>query len=496
MQSRDRGWLRREGFGIVAVLAMVFLLPPAVARRDTPAGVAAAGAAPQQAANWTEVERLISDQKFEEASRAAEKIRQATQKAGNMEEWARALIKEVQLRSGLHGYETAVRFLKEQPWPSGLLNRAALNLFYARSLVNYYRGYAWEIEQRERVDTRGAVDLKAWTKDQIYAEAQKAYEEVWKQRAELGAVPIARFGDFLNRNDYPDGVRSTLRDTVSYLYVELLANTSLWTAQESNEIYRLDLKAFLAGPQKEAPLTDASVHPVAKLCYLLSDLEQWHTQNRRREAALEARLVRLEHLHSSFSVESDRTAIAADLDGLLRGYRDLSWWAKGKATQAEFVRAGSRSGSRVRARAIAQEGYQAYPNSIGGRRCYSILRSIEAPQFNVSSMSSDGPQRRSIEVTHANLPLLYFRAYRYDLEGRLVTARDYNLLPNGRELEALIAALPLAAEWNAELPATPDHESHRTFVMPPMQNPGAYLIAASAGRILRKGAAIRSPRSS
>ena len=80
------------------------------------------------------------------------------------------------------------------------------------------------------MDTRGAVDLKAWTKDQIYAEAQKAYEEVWKQRAALGAEPLARFGDFLERNNYPAGIRSTLRDAVSYLYVELLSDDSLWTA--------------------------------------------------------------------------------------------------------------------------------------------------------------------------------------------------------------------------------------------------------------------------
>ena len=488
MKGRIRGWLRKYGFRIVAVLALVFLLPPVPTRTSTHARDEDAGAALQQSTGWAEVERLISVQRYEEASQAAEKIRQAAQKAGNMEEWARALVKEVQLRSGLHGYETAVRYLKEQPWPEGLLNRAALNLFYAHSLVNYYRGYSWEINQREKVDTRGVVDLKAWTKDQIYAEAQKAYEEVWRQRTELGAVPLSRFAEFVERNNYPDGIRSALRDTVSYLYVELLSDTSLWTPQESNEIYRLDLKTLLSGPQKGAPLTDASVHPIVKMCYLLSDLEQWHVQNRRREAALEARLASLEQLHSSFSLESDRASIVDDLDGLLDGYRALPWWAKGKATQAEFVRSSSRTGSRVRAHAIAQEGYKAFPDSIGGRRCFSILRSIEAPQFQVASMSSDGAQRRSIEVTHANLPALYFRAYRYDLENRLVTARDYNLLPDAREQEALLATLPLAAEWSAALPATPDYESHRTFVTPPMQNPGAYLVAASARKDFSKGA--------
>jgi uncharacterized protein YfaS (alpha-2-macroglobulin family) len=425
------------------------------------------------------VERLISEQKLAEAAAAAQTLREAAQNAGNREEWTRALIKEVQLHSGLHGYETAVRFLKEQPWPDGLLNRAALNLFYARSLVNYYHVYSWEINRREKVESSGVVDLKAWTKDQIYAEAQKTYTEVWNQRAALGAEPLARFADFLDRNNYPDDIRATLRDAVSYLYVELLSDTSLWTPQESNEIYRLDLKALLAGPQKEVPLADSSNHPLVKICHILADLEQWHAQNGRREAVLEARLQRLERLHAAFMEESDRAAIVAELDRLLAGYRDVSWWAKGKATEAELVRASKQAGKLARAHAIAEEGYKAWPESIGGKHCYSILKSIEAPSFRVASMSADGPQKRSIEVTHANLPALYFRAFRYDLENRLGTVRDYNLLPDAKEQESVLAKPPVA-EWSVSLPSTPDYETHRTFVTPPIKTTGAYLIAASA----------------
>ncbi len=472
---------------MAAVLALFLMLgPPGHPLPSTHAREGAAGAQPQQAQEWAQVERLIAEQKFAEAAAAAEKLRQAAQKAGNQDEWTRALIKEVQLRTGLHGYETAVRFLKEQPWPDGLLNRAALNLFYARSLVNYYHAYSYEINQRERMDTRGAVDLKAWTKDQIYAEAQKAYEEVWKQRASLGAEPLARFSDFLERNNYPAGIRSTLRDAVSYLYVELLSDDSLWTAQQSNEIYRLDLKALLAGAQKEVPLSDPSIPPLVKICHLMADLEQWHTQNRRREAALEARLQRLEALHSAFSEERDRAVIVADLDKLLSGYRDVPWWAKGKAIQAEFIRSSSAAGKQVRARAVAEAGWKAYPDSLGGKRCYSILKSIEAPSFQVWSMSADGPQKRSIEVTHANLTALHFRACSFDLENRLQTARDYNLLPNPREMESLLAARPMVAEWGVNLPATSDYESHHTFVTPPMKSPGAFLVAVSARRDFSK----------
>jgi uncharacterized protein YfaS (alpha-2-macroglobulin family) len=439
----------------------------------------------QQPPDWAQVDRLVSEQKFEEAARAAEKLRLAAQKAGNRGEWTRALIKEVQLRTGLHGYETAVRFLKEQPWPDGLLNRATLNLFYARSLVNYYQSYSWEINQREKVESRGTVDLKAWTKDQIYAEAQKAYEEVWKQRVALGTEPVSRFGEFLDRNNYPEGIRSTLRDAISYLYVELLADTSLWTAQESNEIYRLDLKTLLASIQREVPLLDAAVHPLTKACFILGDLERWHAQNRRREAALEARLERLERLHAAFAGAGDRAAVAADLAKLLPEYRDVSWWAMGKAKQAEFVREGDQPSKLVRARAMAEEGWKAYPDSVGGKRCFSILKSIEAPDFMIASMAADGFQKRSIEINHKNLPSLYFRAYLVDLETRLQTARDYSLLLSSAEQEAILRT-QAAAEWSVNLPATPDFEMHRTYVTPPMKNVGCYTVVASAKKDFSK----------
>jgi hypothetical protein len=133
----------------------------------------------------------------------------------------------------------------------------------------------------------------------------------------------------------------------------------------------------------------------------------------------------------------------------------------------------------VRARALAEEGRSAYPDSPGGRQCLAIIKGFETPEFRLASMSVDGAQRRSVEVTHANLPALYFRAYHYDLESRLASARDYNLLPNAQEQETVLSAQPVAAEWSVTLPATPDFEVHRTFVTPPLKNPGAYVVAAS-----------------
>jgi len=436
------------------------------------------------AERWKEVDRLVSEQKFEAALKEVETIRAEAQKSGNQEESTRALIKAVQLRIGLHGYETAVRFLKDQPWPAGELNRAALNLFYARSLVTYYQAYSWDINRRERVESKGGVDLRAWTRDQISLEAQKSFDEVWKQRGALGREPVGRLAEYLSPNNYPPGIRDTLRDAVSYLYVEFLADSSLWTPQQSGELYRLDLKVLVPGGEPgdvagARPL-DPAVHPLLKIGYILDDLEAWHAGNKRLEAALEARMERLRRLHASFTDSRDRDVMLADLEKRLPGYRSYPWWAMGKATQAEFVRESEEPGNLVSARSIAEQGWKAYPDSIGGKRCLYLVKSIEAPGFNMDSMLTDGTRKRSIELTHRNVRTLYFRAYPVDLEHRIRTARDYNLLPNQDEQQTIIKRGNPVFEWSTPLPATPDYESHRTFVTPPFKDPGCFLIAASA----------------
>ena len=44
----------------------------------------------------------------------------------------------------------------------------------------------------------------------------------------------------------------------------------------------------------------------------------------------------------------------------------------------------------------------------------------------------------------------------------------------------LLGTTPPKAEWQTELPATPDFQRHRTFVTPPMTGRGLWLVVASA----------------
>ncbi len=102
-------------FPLTAVLTLTqqTSAPPSSGPMQQPAAVTTAAPAP----SWKELDRLVAEQKLEEAAKVAAALRGAARGRGDAADETKALVREVQLREALHGYETAVRFLKEEPWP-------------------------------------------------------------------------------------------------------------------------------------------------------------------------------------------------------------------------------------------------------------------------------------------------------------------------------------------------------------------------------------------
>jgi uncharacterized protein YfaS (alpha-2-macroglobulin family) len=434
--------------------------------------------------SWDEVQRLYGEQKYEAAFAVVAAIRDRAEAAGDAGEWTRAIVEQVKLRTALHGYETAVRFLKQTPWPEDEVSRAVLDLYYANALATYVNGYSWEIRQRERVETAGELDLKKMDVDQIVEEANRAFAEVWSRREAWGGEGIGGLARYIEQNDYPPRIRGTLRDAVSYLWVEFLADTSMWRPDQSNETFRIDFSALLAGdPAKSSglDLAAAEIHPLVKIGAVLDDLEAWHRGAGRPEAALEARLERLRRFDASFSNQHDRLAIREHLEAVQTAFDpSFEWWSMGQSLLAELIRAEDTPDALIRARAAALAGRDRHPESIGGERCNHLVASIEAPGYAVAAMKADGENRRSIQIDFRNLGALHLRAYPYDLVAAVTSAEDRELLPGYREVPKIMAERTPAAEWTVDLPPTPDYRSHIAYSVPPITDPGAYVIVASS----------------
>jgi uncharacterized protein YfaS (alpha-2-macroglobulin family) len=468
----------RPALAALCLCAAVVVVAGARSEITTVAARVASGANPGP---WAEIDRLIRDQKLAAAAQRIEAVRAAAARRGDEGEWARALVRAAQVRIALGGFETAVAELRAARWPRGALAHAELDLTFAHALHRYLETYSWEINRRERVETKGPLDLKHWTREQIAAAADGAFADAWRRRGELGAQPVRAFAGVVVPSTYPRAVRGTLRDAISYLYVDFLADSSWWTPDQSDDAARLDLSRLLAADSSStgsAPATATAEHPLLRLVAALADLERWHSGAGRGAAALETRLERARRLHAAFSGVPERRQIRAALDRWLTAARGLSWWSEGQAVAASLRMEETDAGALREARELALAGEGAYPASVGARDCRALIAQIEAPAFELQAMASDGLARRSIEVDAKNVPQLFFRAYAIDLPGRMHRGAT-QAFPQASELPA--GAAP-AAQWSVELPATPDFRQHRTYVTPPIGAPGGYLLLASANR--------------
>lgn len=468
---------RRRGFLAGWLLAWTLVTGP----------VLAAASAPQPSSEdppvktWKDVEQLRVDQQFRAALEVAESLRRQAEASGDAAAWTRGLIIETQLNVGLQSYETAILNLRRSPWPEEPRYRAVLQLFYARSLVQYLQRNSWEIRQRERLTSpQDTLDISLLTGEQIYQEALRAYAQIWPQRDAWGQDSLGELAEYIEQNTYPARIRGTWRDAVSYLWVELLADTSHWTPTESNELWRLDFDLLLEGEadaSSSADATDPSLHPLHRLTIVLGDLETWHHGGGRPEAAFEARLERLRRLADSFSEDAPQTALREHLQERLEVLPStLPWHAMGRYLLAGWHR---RDGDLVAARDVALSGALAHPKAVGGTLCRGLVDAIEAADVSLSSMALDGAGRRSLQLDHRNLERLHFRAYRVHQMQHLKDAESKGRRLGDNDVRKLLAQGQAPHQWTEELPPTPDYHLHRTFVTPPMKAPGQYVVVTS-----------------
>ncbi len=431
---------------------------------------------PQYKELMSKIDKLTSEQKMQAALDA---LNADAKTIVDPIEQARVLVKATQLEMSLHGYETAVKNLKAKSWPTDSRAQFLLDLFYARSLQNYAHSYAWEISQREKTTSSQEKDLKSWTTQEIFSEAFRSFTAAWKIRTQFAEMNKTEFSDFITANTYPDKIRETQRDSLAYLFVQMLNDSTGWTPEQTNDIYQLSLSDLIHGHfATSVELDSDKTHPILKIAFILEDLRAWNTQKQNAEGALEAKLALFRVLNARFSQEQDQDFLKAELKKLLEQSENNPWYSMAAATLAEFWQQSTAPDALVNARKIAQKGTLKYPKSLGAAKCRDIITSIEQPTMNFEAMRFDGPGKRSIALSYKNMRKVHFRSYRFDQKSFALKAKEYSYLPSWYQFRELIVK-KADYEWSTDLEETTDFRSHRHYSVPPKHSNGFYIIAAS-----------------
>ena len=430
------------------------------------------------ASTLSEVDDLINKQQFQEASKKLAPLVEEARKNNKDLEYARLLTKDTMLKLGLHGYETAIEELRSREWPKDPLAFAIVSIVYARSLQLYHDAYSWEIRKRESITAKDKFDLKTLTTSEIYEEAYTSYEKAWKLRDKLGNQSREALSDIIEPNNYPKDVRGTLRDTMTYVYVDLLKDSSGWKASDTHDTYLLNLASLIDG-------TSSANHPLVKISSILTDLEKWHLSRKEKDGALEARLEKYRLFNQHFTSDKDRDELIKLLT------RDLEktstpWVSMGYATLAEIWKSSGDADNRVKAHFYASKGNKLFPSSAGAAKCRDIKKEIEQPSYDVEGMNIDTQNKRSIGVNYRNLRKLYFKSVKVDFKDFIQKTKDYSLRSGWKELEGYLKAKP-DYSWSISLLETKDFNNHMAYITPPKHKNGLYVILASSEESFEKG---------
>jgi hypothetical protein len=133
----------------------------------------------------------------------------------------------------------------------------------------------------------------------------------------------------------------------------------------------------------------------------------------------------------------------------------------------------------VEARRLAEQGWQAFPETPGGRACYNLIQQIEAKSASISTERVWNQPWPTIQVTYRNVNKVFFRMVPWDFQQRMTSASWHPENLDFAEADQT-ADSPTGAVVVADLPATDDYQQ-RTEDLPAPQDlkPGFYFLVAS-----------------
>jgi hypothetical protein len=178
---------------------------------------------------WKEFDRLVGEQKITQALNEGKRVLSSARALKNDRLITESLLRICQMQIGLDQYEDAVKFLKSEVWPLAPSERVLLNLYYGKSLAIYSSLYAYEIHKREMTSAAPTDDIRTWTMGQLGDEISRTFSNALKEEKALSSPIPDFYKSYVEKGNFPDSIRPTLRDVVVYLAVDHLVDT-LFTA--------------------------------------------------------------------------------------------------------------------------------------------------------------------------------------------------------------------------------------------------------------------------
>lgn len=355
--------------------------------------------------------------------------------------------------------------------------RPVLHALLANWYWSYFESKRWRFQQRTQGAAVDSQDIATWDLARIFEEISSEYALALKDAEKLQAIPIEKFDALLARGVSPESYRPTLFDFVAYQALEFYASGEQAAAKRV-DVFEIEAATAALGPTEEFlnwnPQTTDEQSPKLLGVRLLQQLIRSHSDPKDLDARLYAELERIRFVGANAVGEEKDARIEA----LLRAF------AEQNAKHPLSAEARSRLAERLiqlnelkEAYAIAKQGANAFPDSIGGRKCQNRCANIESKTLNVVTervWNTNAPSP-NIRITYRNLTKVHFRLFAANWNERLGGSRWRPDQMTDEDRAELVRKPPVKA-WSVDLDPTADYQQAEKDIQPPNDLPLGYYV--------------------
>lgn len=358
--------------------------------------------------------------------------------------------------------------------------KPVMRAILAHEYWRYFQENRWRHLERTEVTSGDNSDPATWSLRRILEEVDQQFMAALAYKAVLKATPIADYDDLLTKGSLPVAYRPTLYDFIAH---EAL---SFYQAGEHGSMVSSDnfeveatspMFASVAEFMAWRPVSPSTGYdPALRAIALYQALLEFHVGDADRTAFYDVDLARLNYGRNIAVGDEKAARFRSALERFIGDTTQHELFASALAMLAEQWKG---KGDFVRARDVAMRGRDAFPNSKGGNWCRGIIRNIEMPRADVKADSVWTTPWARINLSHSNIPRIYFRMVRSDLSPAMLLASSSYSHRKESLTKELRAAQPVLA-WEEKLDVPSDFKN-RFVSLPTPQNlePGFYHLLAS-----------------
>lgn len=364
-----------------------------------------------------------------------------------------------------------------------------LQSIQAEMMWQYLQNHRWQFYNRTELKEEKSKDMSTWGLEKLHAEITKRYQASVDAKAEgmLKATKLDGFDAIIIKGENTRNLRPTLYDFLAFRALDYFMTDERDVTKPAYQFTINEAAAF-------APVTEFVKHKFTtkdtaslqhKAIELLQDILQWHSNDIKKDALLDADLIRLDFVYQHAINENKEKLYESALENIEEAFSNYE-----AAAQAMYLRAKlyydkgqdfepfAKTANQYeikRAKELLEAAIKKYPKSEGGINAQNLLNSILQPSLSLETEKVNVPlQPFRTLVKYKNVPKVYFRLIKTSREEiKKMDRRDYE-----KVWKDYVAMKPIKS-WSVALPDPADYQQHATEIKADALVNGVYLLLAS-----------------